>query len=223
MRLSQALLCGTLLLGCGRAPEPSPAAAPAPAPVPPAEAAPLVVFLGDSITAGLGLPADQAWPAVVGAELARRGLPVRVVNAGLSGDTSAGGLRRLDWLLEQKPDALVVALGANDMLRGQPPAETRANLAAIVAAAQAAGVRVLLVGMRANPSLGAEYVAAFDGLYPSLAAESAVPLVPFLLEGVAGVPTLNQPDGIHPTAEGQAQVAAVALVQLEPLIRSLAP
>lgn len=208
-----------LLLACA-AETPAPPPPPPPAPVVAAAATPKVVFLGDSLTAGMGLPADQAWPADVGVLLREAGHPITVVNAGVSGDTTADGLARLDWLLSQKPDVLVVCLGANDMLRGMPPAEAEKNLRAIVQKGQAAGARVLLGGMRANPTLGPEYVKEFEAIYPRLATELGVPLVPFLLEGVAGDPTLLQADGLHPTAAGQAKVAALVLPLLEPLVVS---
>ncbi|MDP2310434.1 MAG: arylesterase [Pseudomonadota bacterium] len=217
------------LLGCGAAPTPvaapSPSTAPAAPPLAdtvPRSAGPRVVFLGDSLTAGLGLSVDQAFPARAGKALAERGLPVQVVNAGVSGDTSAGGLRRLDWILSQKPDVLVLALGANDMLRGLPPADCEANLRAIVTTAKAAGVDVLLLGMKANPTLGSDYVTRFDAIYPTLAAELGVGLVPFFLDGVAGNSSLNQPDGLHPTAAGQDHVTALILPALEPLVRARA-
>jgi acyl-CoA thioesterase-1 len=185
----------------------------------PRAAGPRVVFLGDSLTAGLGLAVDDAFPAQLGRALAAEGLPATIVNAGVSGDTSAGGLRRLDWLLGQKPDILVLGLGANDMLRGLPPADCAANLRAIVDKARAAGADVLLLGMRANPTLGPDYVAAFDAIYPALAAPPGVTLVPFLLEGVAGEPALNQADGLHPTTEGHARITALVLPALTPLVR----
>ncbi|MFN7145323.1 MAG: arylesterase, partial [Myxococcota bacterium] len=168
------LLLLALAVGCGSTPAPDATAAPArPAPTAPAEnpvaAGPRVVFLGDSLTAGMGLPADRAFPAVLGAALAEKGLPAQVVNAGVSGDTSAGGLRRVDWVLGQKPDVLVLALGANDMLRGLSPEECASNLRAIVEKARGAGADVLLLGMRANPTLGPDYVERFDAIYPTLA------------------------------------------------------
>jgi acyl-CoA thioesterase-1 len=180
-----------------------------------------VVFLGDSLTAGMGLALDDGYPAQVGRALAERGLPIHVVNAGVSGDTSAGGLRRVDWVLSQSPDVLVVALGANDMLRGLPPAECKSNLRAIVEKGQAAGASVLLLGMRANPTLGPDYVAEFDAIYPALASDLGVPLVPFLLEGVAGDAALNQADGVHPTRDGYARITTTLLPALEPLVRAV--
>lgn len=190
----------------------------APTPAAVSETGPLVVFLGDSLTAGLGLGESQAFPARVAAQLAAEGTPIRVVNAGVSGDTSAGGLRRLDWLLRQQPDVLVVALGANDGLRGQDPEAMMANLRAIVTQARAAGARVLLTGMLMPPNYGADYVEGFSDVYPALARELDVALVPFLLDGVAGDPALNQADGIHPTAEGQARLAENVLPYLRPLL-----
>lgn len=196
---------------------------PAPAPAGPARApvpadAPLVVFLGDSLTAGLGLPVDQAYPAVVAAELARKGRPIRAVNAGVSGDTTAGGLRRADWVLSQRPSVVVLALGANDGLRGLPLEETERNLRGIVAKARAAGARVLLCGMLIPTSYGPEYQEGFGRLFPKVAAAEEVPLVPFLLDGVAGRKELNLEDGIHPNAEGQKILAANVLPRLEAVL-----
>ena len=178
-----------------------------PTPAPPVETPPVVVFLGDSLTAGFGLAAEEAFPALVAAALAARGTPIRAINAGVSGDTTAGGLRRLDWALKNRPQVVVVALGANDGLRGQPLRSIEDNLRAIVERAQATGAKVLLGGMLMPPNYGGEYASGFAAIYPRLAKQLGVPLVPFLLEGVAGHPELNQPDGIHPTAEGQRIVA----------------
>jgi len=196
----------------------SPTAAPSPRPAAPA-LAPAVVFLGDSLTAGLGLPADQAYPALLARALAGDGYAVRVINAGVSGDTSAGGLRRLRWLLAQHPAVVVVGLGGNDALRGQPPAEIERNLRAIVTQARQAGAQVLLLGMQIPPNYGPDYTSAFAAIYPRIARELHVPLVPFLLAGVGGVAELNQTDGIHPTAEGQVKVAANVKPYLEDLLR----
>ena len=179
---------------------------------------PRVVFLGDSITAGFGLDAEQAYPALVGQALAAEGLPARIVNAGVSGDTTAGGLRRLDWLLRQKPDVVVVGLGGNDGLRGLDLKSSEANLREIVSKSRAAGADVLLLGMLVPPNYGPEYAGQFKDLYPRLARELGVPLVPFLLEGVGGDPRLNLPDGIHPTPEGHQIVARNVLGAVRPLV-----
>lgn len=206
-----------LTLGCSAGPDAAPAPlAPPPAPAPaPAAASTRVVFLGDSLTAGMGLAADQAFPALLQDTWTAAGLSVEVVNAGVSGDTTAGGVRRIDWVLSQKPDLVVVELGANDMLRGLPVAEVEANLRTILTKTRDAGAAAVLLGMRADPSLGPDYGAAFDAVYPKLATEFSAPLVPFFLDGVAGVPALNQADGIHPTAEGHAKIAAA----IEPTLR----
>ena len=201
------------------------AAAPAPAAAMPAPAAratgePLVIFLGDSLTAGLGLAEDQAYPAVLDRRLDAEGTPVRVLNAGVSGDTTAGGLARLDWLLKQKPDVLVVGLGGNDGLRGLDLAESEKNLREIVRRGKAAGARVLLLGMRIPPNYGRDYTEQFEAMYPQIAKELDVPLVPFLLEGVGGVADLNQGDGIHPTAKGQEMVAATVAPYLEEILET---
>ena len=180
--------------------------------------APLVVFLGDSLTAGNGLPGDSAYPAVVARTLRDEGRPIRIVNAGSSGDTSAGGLSRLPWLLKQKPDVLVVALGGNDGLRGVPPATTRENLGRIIRVAQAEGAAVLLLGLRMPPNYGPEFTEAFQRLYPELADELDVAFVPYMLEGVGGRPEMNQGDGIHPTGEGQRIIAENVLPALRALV-----
>ncbi len=182
---------------------------------------PRVVCLGDSLTAGLGLSStDQAYPALLEHRLKRAGFDYEVINAGVSGDTSAGGLRRLDWSLQGDVRVLIVALGANDGLRGLPPSELRSNLEAIVAAAQKRNVRVLVLGMEAPPNFGAVYIKEFRAVYTQVAADLGVPLVPFFLEGVAGVGRLNQADGIHPTAEGQQRIADTIWRSLEPLVRA---
>ncbi|HEV7518764.1 MAG TPA: arylesterase [Thermoanaerobaculia bacterium] len=168
---------------------------------------PVVVFLGDSLTAGLGLEEAEAYPALLGTRLAAQGRPIRVINAGVSGDTTAGGLRRLDWLLRQKPDVVVVGLGANDALRGAAPEEIERNLREILLRCSAAGARVLLLGMKIPPNYGPDFADRFTALYPRIARDTGVSLVPFLLAGVGGNPELNQADGIHPTAVGQQKVA----------------
>ena len=177
----------------------------------------VVVALGDSLTAGLGVAADEAFPARLQARLRAEGYDYRVVNAGVSGDTTAGGLRRVDWALRAHPDVVIVALGANDGLRGQSPPAIRANLEEIVARLQAAGVRVLLVGMRLPPNYGAEYTKEFEAVFPAVARRAKITLMSFLLDGVAADPRLNQADGIHPTAAGQQMIAD----RLWPYLRSL--
>jgi acyl-CoA thioesterase-1 len=178
----------------------------------------VIVILGDSITAGLGVSPDDAYPARLEARLRREGFDYRVVNAGVSGDTSAGGRRRIDWALKLKPDVVIIALGANDGLRGQPPDALRDNLIRIVERAYAGGARVLLAGMRVPPNYGDDYASAFAAVYPAVARATGAALAPFLLEGVAGNPKLNQPDGIHPTVEGQRIIAERLWPYLKPLL-----
>lgn len=170
---------------------------------------PTIVFLGTSLTAGYGLREDQAFPALVERRFEADGRNYRVVNAGVSGDTSAGGLRRLEWLLRLPIAVLVVELGANDMLRGQSVDALESNLATILDRTKSAhpNVRFLIAGMRAAPNLGGEYRDRFDAVYPELADRFGAALVPFLLEDVAAKGNLNQADGIHPTAEGHALIA----------------
>jgi acyl-CoA thioesterase-1 len=167
-----------------------------------------IVCLGDSITAGLGLSEEEAYPALVQALARQDGLDWRLVNAGVSGDTTAGGLRRIDWLVKGSPDLVLVALGANDGLRGLPVAVSKANLLAIIDRLRAAKVQVALAGMFLPMNYGEDYRTAFAAIFPALAAENRIPLLPFLLEGVGGKPELNQADGIHPTAAGQRLIAA---------------
>lgn len=168
---------------------------------------PLVAFLGDSLTSGYRLREEEAYPALVAAALRARGRPIRVVNAGRSGDTVRQGQARLPAVLRLKPDVVVVALGTNDALRGLPLADTEVALDRIVRDCQASGARVLLVGVRFPGSLGAERVQALDGLYARVAVSRHVPLVPDLMRGVAGRPELLMPDGLHPNAPGQQQLA----------------
>jgi len=180
-----------------------------------------IVCLGDSLTAGRGLDEADAYPAVVQALAHADGLTWTVVNAGVSGDTSAGGLRRLGWVLKAKPAWLFVALGGNDGLRGQQPEETKRNLDAICAQAAAAGTKVALAGMQLPANYGEEHRDAFAKLFPAIAAERTLPLMPFLLDGVGGKPALNQADGIHPTAEGQRIVARNVYAFLKPLVEGV--
>jgi acyl-CoA thioesterase-1 len=220
-----ALGCGAEKPRASRPAAPAAAAAPkTPAAAPSAARAsgPTVVFLGDSLTAGFKLEAEEAYPARVEKLLAERGLPVRAVNAGISGDTSAGGLERLDWLLAQHPAILFVCLGANDGLRGLPLESTEANLRAIVERARGAGATVVLAGMQMPPNYGPEYTAGFRAIYPRLASEYKLPFVPFLLEGVAARPELTLRDGLHPNAEGQKIIARNVADALAPLLREKA-
>lgn len=182
---------------------------------------PVVLFLGTSLTAGYGLPSDEAFPALVQERIDATALDYRVVNAGVSGDTSAGGLARIDWLLRAPVAVLVLELGANDMLRGQDVAELGRNLQDIVDHTRAAhpGARLVVAGMRAPPNLGSRYVRGFEAVYPALAQRNDAALLPFILEGVAGDPALNQPDGIHPTAAGHRLIAENLWQVLEPVLR----
>ena len=182
----------------------------------------VVVFFGDSLTAGYGLadPDATAYPALVGDEIREAGVPVRVVNAGVSGETTAGGLGRIDWVLRQDtPDVFVLALGANDGLRGVDPASTADNLEAILDRVREAApeARLVLTGMEALPNMGADYRDRFRDVFPAVAAATDAAFVPFLLEDVAGVSRLNQPDGVHPTAEGQRIMAGTVGEVVVPL------
>ncbi len=167
-----------------------------------------VAMLGDSLTAGYGLKPEQALPARLEAALKAAGRDIVIANHGVSGDTTAGGLARLDWLMGDKPRLVLVGLGANDALRGLDPAETERNLDAILAKLKAAGAALMLLGMKAPRNFGAQYVEAFDGLYERLAKKHDVPLYPLLLDGVATVAELNQPDGIHPNLRGVDEIVA---------------
>jgi acyl-CoA thioesterase-1 len=178
----------------------------------------VIAVLGDSLTAGLGVAPDEAYPARLEARLKREGYDYRVVNAGVSGDTSSGGRRRVDWVLRLRPDVVIVALGANDGLRGQPVLQLRDNLVAIVQKTRDAGARVLLAGMRVPTNYGADYTRDFAAVFPEVARRTNVPLVPFLLEGVAAEVRLNQGDGIHPNAEGQRRIAEHLWPHLRPLL-----
>ena len=179
---------------------------------------PRIVVLGDSLTAGLGLSPDDAYPSLLQRKVDTAGVKYLIVNAGVSGDTSAGGLSRLDWALGGDVRILVVALGGNDGLRGLPVQELEHNLAAIIERAQARHVRVILAGMEAPPNFGDGYLLAFRQVYAGLAATYHVPFIPFLLQGVAGIDALNQRDGIHPTAAGARIVADNVWAALRPLI-----
>ena len=177
-----------------------------------------IVALGDSLTAGYGLPADAAFPVRLERALTGKGLAVDVINAGVSGDTSADGLARLDWSVPDDTDAAIVELGANDALRGIDPQLTRAALDAILTRLAARRLPVLLAGMRAPPNMGAEYAKTFNTIYPDLAAAHGVLLYPFFLDGVAAEPRLNQGDGVHPTAAGVDVIVARLLPKAEELV-----
>ena len=167
----------------------------------------VIVAFGDSLTAGFGVAPEEAWPALIEVRLRREGLPYRVVNAGVSGDTTAGGVRRVDWVLRSRPEVAVVALGANDGLRGLSTDAMRANLTTIVERLRTGGARVLVAGMEVPPNYGAAYARAFRGVFPEVARQTGVALMPFLLDGVAADPRLNQADGIHPNPAGHRAIA----------------
>jgi acyl-CoA thioesterase I len=200
----------------------APAAPAAPArEAPPASSAPerpRIVVLGDSLTAGLGLPQNESYPALLQQRVDAAGYRFEVVNAGVTGDTSAGGLSRLDWSMEGDVRILIVALGGNDGLRGLPVGEMKQNIGEIIRRAKAHGAAVLLTGMETLTNMGPVYQREFHNAFPELARQHRVAFLPFLLEGVAGQPDLNQPDGIHPTAQGARIVADHVWQVLEPML-----
>ena len=186
----------------------------------PGVARPRIVILGDSLTAGLGLPRNQAYPALLQQRISDEGFNFEVVNAGVSGDTSAGGLARLDWALTGDVKVLIVALGGNDGLRGLPVQQLKQNLSQIIERARARRITVMLAGMEAPPNHGWEYVVDFHQVFADLAQKYRVAFVPFLLKGVAGHDELNQRDGIHPTAEGARIVADTVWAALRPILEA---
>jgi acyl-CoA thioesterase I len=213
-----AIACGSKDEGVPRPDATSSSAAPVQAPVrAPASSRPRIVVLGDSLTAGLGLPVEQSYPTLLQRRLNDAGLKYEIVNAGVSGDTSAGGLSRLDWSLQGDVRILILALGGNDALRALPVEQLRHNLEQIIERAQRRGIAVILAGMEAPTNWGREYDVSFHEVYPALAEQYHVPLVPFLLQGVAGSETLNQSDGIHPTALGARVVADNVWRVLKPI------
>lgn len=179
-----------------------------------------ILVLGDSLAAGYGLPADQAFPARLEAALRARGHAVRLINAGVSGDTTAGGRARLDWALTELPEIVIVELGANDAMRGIDPRATRANLDDILTRLKSRGVRVLLAGMLAPPNLGEEFGRDFNAVFPGLARSHNVAFYPFFLDGVAARRGLNQPDGLHPNARGVAVIVDRILPYVVRLLKS---
>jgi acyl-CoA thioesterase-1 len=179
-----------------------------------------IIFFGDSLTAGYGVDPDEAYPALIQGKIDQAKLSWRVVNAGLSGETTAGGLRRLDWILRQPVDVFVIELGGNDGLRGIAPAVTRSNLEAMIQRIRQRHphVKVVIAGMQLPTNMGPEHTREFAALYPAVAEEAGAVLIPFLLEGVGGVPSLNLPDGIHPTPEGHRLVAETVWEKIRPLL-----
>ena len=216
-------LCLTLAAGCGNSPPPAPPPSPPP-PAPPAgagaDARPLIVAFGDSLTAGYGLAAAESYPSRLQRRLDQKGYQYRVVNAGVSGDTTAGGARRIDWALKGDVRFLILELGANDALRGQPIAAMKKNLAQIIERAQARNVQVILAGMEAPPNYGGDYTRDFREAFRELARDYQIPLIPFFLSGVGGLAEYNQQDGIHPNTKGTEIVAENVWKVIEPLIAS---
>jgi acyl-CoA thioesterase-1 len=215
------LLASLAAVACNSAP-PRPAAdsrgAASPPPAAPVKSVPKIVAFGDSLTAGYGLSESASYPALLRQKLAADGFEYDVVNAGVSGDTSAGGLRRIDWAMEGDVRIVIVELGANDILRGLPIDQMKKNLSQIIERAQSRGARVLLAGMEAPTNSGAEYRSEVHEAYADLAQDHQVALIPFFLEDVAGIDSLNQGDGIHPTAEGTRIVAETVYRSLRPLL-----
>ncbi len=181
-----------------------------------------LVILGDSLTASFGLDPSEGYPALLQKMIDSAELPYRVVNAGVSGDTTSGGIRRIDWVLKQPVDVFVLALGGNDGLRGMPPSLTRSNLLGILDKVAVRYPRATLVvaGMQMPPNMGLDYTRAFQELFPDVARKTSATLIPFLLEGVGGLPEMNQPDLIHPTAEGHVRIAKTVWTILRPLLKA---
>ncbi len=229
MRLNQKrTICFLLLLlflgwsGCQNSPAPADVARGAkvssPLPSSPSQERIIVAF-GDSLTAGLGVSAEETYPAVLARKIKNAGYPYRVINAGVSGETTAGGLRRVRSILENRPEIVILELGANDGLRGLSIDQTEKNLAAMIELLQKENVQVILTGMKLPPNYGKEYTEAFENLFPKLAGRYHLPLILFFLEGVAARSTLNQPDGIHPTAEGYQVIVDHLWPKIEALLK----
>jgi acyl-CoA thioesterase-1 len=179
---------------------------------------PRIVAFGDSLTAGLGVQADESYPAQLQRRLDSLGYHYRVINAGVSGDTTAGGLRRVPWILNNKPELVILELGANDGLRGLPVDQTKSNIRQIIRQLQKAGTTVVLAGMKLPPNYGQDYTTSFEAMYQMLAKEYQLVLIPFFLEGVGGSSSLNQADGIHPTKEGYGIIVEQVLKVLRPVL-----
>jgi acyl-CoA thioesterase-1 len=219
MRVHVVLLLPLLIAACGGSEAPAPAPVTTVVPVK-TDAAPVILCVGTSLTAGLGVDPSEAWPARLQEKIDAAGLRYRVVNAGSSGETSAGARSRVDWLMRQPVSVLVLETGANDGLRGQDPAATRENIQAVLdrAKRQQPPPRLVIAGMQALPNYGADYVKRFAAVYPEVAKANDALLVPFILEGVAGVPELNQADGVHPTPEGHRRMAETVWKVLRPVL-----
>lgn len=213
-----------LLLSACRESHPAPQSnAPAPAPVQPAPPAadprPIISCFGDSLTAGFGVDPGKSYPDFLQQAIDSAGFRYRIVNDGVSGDTTSDGLARVQFVTQQKPAIVIVEFGGNDGLRGLPVATTRKNLEAIVRAVRDSGAQVVLAGITLPPNYGPDYIREFSGIYPAIAREQKLPLIPFLLEGVAGTREFMQPDGLHATVEGNRRVAATVMKKLEPLLK----
>lgn len=180
---------------------------------------PLIVAFGDSLTAGLGVAEEDSYPSQLQRRLDREGFQYRVINAGVTGDTTAGGLRRIDWALKSRPHIVILELGANDGLRGLSLRETKSNLERIIQQCRNASATVILASMKLPPNYGVEYTNDFESMYPALARKYQVVLLPFFLDGVAGSSSLNQADGIHPTGEGYRIIVEKVLEKVRPLLR----
>jgi len=179
----------------------------------------VIVAFGDSLTAGLGVPANESYPARLEQKIKAAGYSYRVVNSGVSGETSAGGLRRVDWILRSRPEIVILELGANDGLRGLDPNQTEKNLSAIIERLQKEGVKIILAGMKMPPNYGKEYTERFEKIFPTLAAHYRLVLIPFFLDGVAAQSNLNQADGIHPTGQGYRIIVDRIWPIIEPLLK----
>ena len=221
--------CGLMSsLGCRGSAEPSNPADPVKAeqhPTQNGEQSKAILFFGDSLTAGYGIAPDHAFPSLIQEKIRANGWDFEVISAGVSGETTAGGLRRVDWVLQRPVDVFVLELGANDGLRGQSIENARGNLQAIIDRVKNKypQVRIVLAGMRIPPNLSREYTARFRSIFPELARENNAVLIPFLLDGVGGIPRLNQPDGLHPTPQGHKIVAENVWRVLEPVLQAMKP